>query len=67
MALSKTKVRKAVGRKPFAATELAAALDVTPVTARKHVEALVAEGKLSEAGIRKTGKRGRPAKLYKVS
>lgn len=66
MNLSKTAIRKAVGRKPFTAPELAAALEVTSVTARKHIDRLVEDEKLSIEGKRHTGNRGRPATEYKV-
>ena len=66
MNLSKTAIRKAVGRKPFTAPELAEAIEVTGVTARKHIDRLVSEDKLAVVGKRTTGKRGRPATEYKV-
>lgn len=66
MNVTKTAIRKAVGRKPFTVTELATALEVTSVTARKHIARLVDAEKVEPVAIRQTGKRGRPAQEYKV-
>lgn len=66
MNLTKTDIRKAVGRGAFTAPELAEALEVTGVTARKHLSRLVEDEKVAVEGKRETGKRGRPATEYRV-
>lgn len=64
---TKTALRKAVGRGKFTVKDMAAASEVTTVTARKYVTALVEAGKVEHIGKTETGQRGRPADLYKVT
>lgn len=66
MDLTKTDVRKAVGRKAFTVRDLAEALEVTAPTARKHVTRLVEAEKVEHIGKTETGQRGRPADLFRV-
>lgn len=73
----RTALRALVGSKgkqvPFTAATLAEAVEVTTVTARKHIDKLVADGLVAPAGTRKcltedgVPGRGRPAHLFVVT
>ena len=73
----RTALRALVGSKgksvPFTAGTLAEAVEVTTVTARKHIDRLVEEGIVAPAGTRKVTdaegnpSRGRPAHLFVVT
>lgn len=61
--------RKVAGalRKDRASTvkSVAKAAGVDPQVARRHLDALVAAGVAAQESLKLTGKRGRPAKLYR--
>lgn len=72
--LSKTQVRKAVGRGKFSAADLASAIDVSAASARRTLRALVSEGVVepqedTEKIVGEDGEphRGRPRHLFKVA
>lgn len=65
--VTKTALRKAVGRGKFTVADLAEAFEVTAPTARKHITRLAEAGKVEHVGKTETGKRGRPADQYKVA
>jgi response regulator of citrate/malate metabolism len=71
--LTKTALRKAVGRGRFTVADLAEAQGTARVTARQKLAKLEAEGLVERVGTRKvtteSGEfgRGRPATIYKVA
>lgn len=48
------------------ATEIGAALRVTPANARHHLSLLAADGLVEAASLRGQGQRGRPQKVYRL-
>jgi predicted ArsR family transcriptional regulator len=48
-------------------TEVAARFAVTKATATKYLQALVTGGQVSVTGVKPTGSRGRPSRLYTTS
>lgn len=72
MAITKTQVRKLVGRGKFEIEDFAEATEVSKSTARRRVLSLVDEGILEQVGTAKRtngdgeATRGRPAHLYRL-
>jgi predicted ArsR family transcriptional regulator len=71
MALTKTQVRKQVGRKAFTIPQFAASTGASVSTARRQVLALAEAGGLEIVGqvdpqAREGEKRGRPATQFRV-
>ena len=57
-------VRAVLQRGPVSAADLAVELGVTPAAVRRHLDALVLDGRVSARGGASSGQRGRPARTY---
>lgn len=67
MSVSKTVLRKSVGRGKFTVADYADSHGVTRRTALNHLRNAAENGVVEVVGRQETGKRGRPAHLYKVA
>lgn len=64
--VSKTAVRKVLGRGKFTVAAAATAYEVSAPTARKRVQALLDAGVIEQVENAQTGLRGRPAAQFRV-
>lgn len=64
---SKTALRKTVGRGKFTVNDYAERTGVTRRTALNHLQAAAEAEAVEVVGQTSTGKRGRPARVYKVA
>lgn len=67
MSVSKTALRKSVGRGRFTVADYAEAHGTTRRTALNHLRNAAEQGVVEVVGQTETGERGRPARLYKVA
>lgn len=65
--LTKTAIRKQIGRGKFTLNDFIEEFDVSRSTARRTVNVLLEQGDLEQTGVVRTGNRGRPSHAFRVT